>query len=164
MDARGDGHSRSLISLSMSSTRDTTSRNSAGLNPVVSRADRFLNGTMLLVGVEEDEGADSGTAVGPCQSRVFVDALGDRYYYSLLSPHTAYFFDALGERSFFFYRPLLQSRSRTLLTHWASDPDSNSDMHALCKIYDILSNELRYRITRYPYFSDEPRKYSLLHN
>ena len=61
------GHSRSLISLSISSTRDTTSRNSAGLNPVVSRADRFLEGAITLVGVEEDEGADSGTAGGALQ-------------------------------------------------------------------------------------------------
>ena len=42
----------------MSSTRDTTSRNSAGLNPVVSRADRFLEVVMELVGVEEDDGAE----------------------------------------------------------------------------------------------------------
>ena len=58
MGTGGEGHSRSLISLSMSSTRDTTSRNSAGLNPVVSRADRFLEVVMELVGVEEDDGAE----------------------------------------------------------------------------------------------------------
>lgn len=50
------------MSLSMSSIRDTTSRNSAGLNPVVSRADRFLEVGMELVGVEEDEGAKLVTA------------------------------------------------------------------------------------------------------